>query len=90
MKFEVGKIYRTRGGRNVRVLANDCPGTFPIVAVTTHLVGDSNYVRAYTCTLQGRELLTMETPDDLLPPLREWTLETDDGERIRVREVVGE
>lgn len=40
IKFEVGKYYKTRGGRKARVVCTDALGSQPIVALVEYDVGE--------------------------------------------------
>lgn len=65
MKLEVGKYYRTRGGRKARVLATDLKGLYPVAAAIEFPEAEG------LCRLKanGSEWGATESPKDLVA---EW------------------
>lgn len=78
-KFEVGKTYKTRNGKNARIIANDIKQS-SCVAAAIDMGNDFEHVFLYD---EDGHLSTFEEDGyDLIPPRREfWIVRTDDGRK---------
>lgn len=68
MKIEVGKKYKTRDGRIVRIICTDMkPSTYPVVA----LCDEGEYETIMVYTSSGSVSITdIETPSDIVSEVR--------------------
>lgn len=70
MKFEVNKLYRTRGGEVRRVICADAPGEYQIVSIEHELKRGEECVEVLAHLSSGM-CCEYEDPNDLIAEYRE-------------------
>jgi len=74
-KFELDKVYKTRDGREARVICVDAPGTYSVVGIFGGEIGRWTADGSYAHGITGCTDLMLPKPE----PIVEWGRLTDKG-----------